>query len=365
MATSDWRKEKYPILFEPKDKENGWDGSRDEEFWEAVRAVKKECMKRLKTEGKYNFSEIHFPTFEYPHRYLKENEFQTATLFWEEGESYSFEASVNFRSAKFENADFSGIVFGNSDFIEAKFKYALFFNSEFKRKINFNNAEFEKCDFKFVTFQHVIFDHATMLNAIFWDVDFGPDVKKVYFCCTKIGTIEFWNTKFHDADFDFCCADEFVIRGAYFDGEASFKFSLLKKIIVTGSERRPKTSFKHLSFSNATFEKSYFSDIRIDDADRSTFRIIKKSFDDQGDHIQANKFYSREMAAYGKELAKTNRGRHIEEKIVFYLGKTISNFSQSWWRPFQLIVIWSYPGIIQQTHPAKSTVARSFLDSIV
>lgn len=254
MKTSDWRNEKYPILFKPKDKESGWDGSQDDEFWEAVRAVKKECVERCETENReieYDFSDVHFPDFTSPVDYFNNQRiFNTATLFWETGEVYGFEKHADFRWAEFQSADF-GV------------------------------AEFQSADFYYID------------------------------------------------------SESFLALHAKFTEKLRFDYATIKKIVFTGD-----ALIQHFSCLHATFEEAYFNGATIHDGDRDAFRILKKSFDEQGDHIQANEYYSHEMAAYGKELEGKWK-THFEDKIIFYLSQAISNFSQSWFQPLLWILYWS------------------------
>jgi len=77
-------------------------------------------------------------------------------------------------------------------------------------------------------------------------------------------------------------------------------------------------------------------DVLSNNTNRETFRIIKDSFDKIGNHIEANKFFGREMCKYEEELPKK---LFNQEKIIFKLNKLISNFGQSYIRPIILIVI--------------------------
>nr|WP_289055213.1 hypothetical protein [uncultured Psychrobacter sp.] len=70
---------------------------------------------------------------------------------------------------------------------------------------------------------------------------------------------------------------------------------------------------------------------------RETFRIIKKSFDDVGNQLEANRFFVEEMNAYSKELIASDG--NYSEKIVFFTNYITSSFGRSYIRPFLLLVL--------------------------
>lgn len=66
-------------------------------------------------------------------------------------------------------------------------------------------------------------------------------------------------------------------------------------------------------------------------ANRQTARIIKNEFDKQGDIINANIFYAKEMKQREKELQKDlKEGQNFFEYLVFKLHGLSSNHSQDW-----------------------------------
>ena len=77
-----------------------------------------------------------------------------------------------------------------------------------------------------------------------------------------------------------------------------------------------------------------FLDIYVDftNTNRETFRIIKNSFDKNGDYIEGNKFFSLEMKKYKEELKNKSWKNHFQEKIVFSINEKISNFGQNYFK---------------------------------
>ncbi|HCD33319.1 MAG TPA: hypothetical protein DER01_12995 [Phycisphaerales bacterium] len=80
------------------------------------------------------------------------------------------------------------------------------------------------------------------------------------------------------------------------------------------------------------------SSVNLKNTNRETFRIIKHSFDQIGNVIEANKYFVYEMIKYKEELRGTDRK---QEKFVFYLNDYISKFGQSYIRPMLWLIAMS------------------------
>jgi hypothetical protein len=65
------------------------------------------------------------------------------------------------------------------------------------------------------------------------------------------------------------------------------------------------------------------------------FRQLKFVNDKQGNHIEANNFYMMEMKKYKDTIIKKN----FQDKIIFYFNETISDFGQSWIKPFGFYLV--------------------------
>jgi hypothetical protein len=70
---------------------------------------------------------------------------------------------------------------------------------------------------------------------------------------------------------------------------------------------------------------------------RDVYRQLKLALDNQKDHINANEFYSLEMKAYEKVLQQQEAD--FQEKLIFSIHKSVSNFGQSWTKPLTLIIM--------------------------
>ena len=150
-----------------------------------------------------------------------------------------------------------------------------------------------------------------------------------------------------------CTTDDFIINNLI--GQA--KFTTLSKLIINKLLKiensncsnfkfhnfiisNAKKTFNNISFiSNKGF--TIFNGVKWGDirktfdktTDRDTFRQLKYVNEKQGNIIEANKFYSAEMEAYKKELKGEKWKTHWQDKIIFWLNKKSSNFSQNWLKP--------------------------------
>lgn len=74
-----------------------------------------------------------------------------------------------------------------------------------------------------------------------------------------------------------------------------------------------------------------FLNFKVENCNRETARIIKDSFEQQNNIIEANKFYALEMKEREKELDKDKEnGKNFFEWLVFKVHGLSSNHSQDW-----------------------------------
>lgn len=76
--------------------------------------------------------------------------------------------------------------------------------------------------------------------------------------------------------------------------------------------------------------------VEKDNTNRETFRIIKNSFDDVGNKLEANKFFAEEMAVYKKEL--DDEGDKWD-RLVYRANEEISDFGRSYIKPSVLLFL--------------------------
>lgn len=166
--------------------------------------------------------------------------------------------------------------------------------------------------------------------------------KKMVLEGIKVGEFNCYNTDFLNVVKINCCNfDNFKIERSIFKIITIFEDSYFKKLVNFDYV----TFNKKLNLSNSEFEKGLnltntnlddsvnFLNTKINDVEetnRETFRIIKRSFDAIGNVIEANKYYAYEMQAYQRE--KLN----CIDYIVFRINKIVSNFGQNW----MLALVW-------------------------
>lgn len=96
-----------------------------------------------------------------------------------------------------------------------------------------------------------------------------------------------------------------------------------------------KTTIDGSNVADSIFNNLEWGKISNINANRDTFRQLKHANDKQSNYLASHQFYAREMEEYNKTIVNKN----LEEKIVFLLGKYISNFSQSWITPLCWTII--------------------------
>ncbi|WP_417332714.1 pentapeptide repeat-containing protein [Halarcobacter sp.] len=284
----------------------------------------------------------------------------------------------------------------NISFINCTFKKSLFFSNpnikkEIKAKIVFNN-----CDINKFFFQNIVFDDDVIFEnklnelqcnkSIFSNdfnikninkiesIDFFDSIFDKEFSINKVNYIDnlslnestfknkvrikeislfksdfynvtfsdladfykttFFTTNFNKTDFN----DISVFTEATFKENVEFKYTTFNKLSIfrntvfkkevdlTDSIFNVKGNFLGIS-SN----KDKYQDIKV--SNRETARIIKDSFEQQNNIIEANKFYALEMKEMEKELKFTKRPF---EWLVFKTHSLASNHSQEW----LLVLFW-------------------------
>ncbi len=106
--------------------------------------------------------------------------------------------------------------------------------------------------------------------------------------------------------------------------------------IAEASKKIEKTSFLDSHLNSVKWGKIF----QIQ-ASQDIFRQLKFVNDNQGNHIEANLFYTMEMEKYKNDILD-NKGwfsNWWQEKLIFLFGRKLSNFGQSWFLPFLWILI--------------------------
>lgn len=276
---------------------------------------------------------------------------------------------------------------------ERKINSLLIKNSEFKEKVFLNNLETDKLVIKDTFFEEKVelnnlktkmlliedtvfkkkfelregdIGDATLDNTNFEGLfqSYGTTYKK-FFCFKSIfeDFVGFEDCSFFDtAKFEYVTFESFT-------NFRSTKF-------MQGLDLKTINLKEYPNFLNV--------EIKSDKTNRETFRIIKHSFDKIGNHIEANKFFAREMSEYKRELTKivskqksfikyikkcltkkyirrTLGGKSLKQKLcgvinftqrlfrkyllqerfIFWFNEKTSNFGQSYFRPIGWILLLS------------------------
>ena len=150
--------------------------------------------------------------------------------------------------------------------------------------------------------------------------------KTSFYQNTKFKSLcDFYKTKFQCNNFERTTFEDIVVfTESEFHKDVNFKYTTFGKLALFR-----KTIFqKTVNFEDSIFkEEANFLDINANMANRETARIIKNSFEQQNNIIEANRFYALEMKEREKELELL---KNPLEWIVFKLHGISSDHSQSW-----------------------------------
>lgn len=269
---------------------------------------------------------------------------------------FIFNKNINF--IKFDRTTFNNKVDLSwneiNDYFEIDrsiFKESIDLFSCSSNRIEIKEANFEKL----VKFSNMkIRLEVTISNSIFHEkLDFRN-------CRIKNLTIEDSHFK-KPVDFFGSHFDNFHIKNSSFDDFVSFEECTFRSEKDTSKPTKFEnvTFLNFVSFRDTKFihgldlksvnlkEMANFLDSNLVNAkrneaaykntERETFRIIKHSFDRIGNLIEGNKVFALEMCKYEEELKKNKRS--WQEILVFFINKLVSNFGQSWVRPFIILVV--------------------------
>jgi len=256
---------------------------------------------------------------------------------------------------------------------------AIYNYSQFDYTCKFySNIKFDRCHFKdtlFNTNQYNFLKENTIKQIIFKNCIFDSKFKLNNF---QIKVFKILDSVFKNKfEFKENILDELLIDNSNFEkivdlfGSKFKKFKIYKSIFDdfvgfencqfgTDNKLREEISvFKYatfldfINFRNTNFKSGLdIENINIKEApnflnmsiefkntNRETFRIIKHSFDQISNNIEANKYFIQEMKKYKEDLKKKPLIGNIQEKIIFNLNDTISSFGQSYLKPILWLIV--------------------------
>lgn len=275
-------------------------------------------------------------------------------------------------------------IFNNGVYVDLKdeskegrvIKNSLFEDCEFKGIISLSNAEFEREVFKFkpkpnidtevseptwlssILINNVVFhdkckfNYIDIVNLVIKDAKFLSKLE------VKESVISYFELNNSNVSEVFDSFDSRFIRFVFyksiftdFSGFEKVAFGLKGSVNDMYVARFVYTTF--MSFSNfrstkflsgLDFENSNLkeqpnflkTEIGSKNTNRETFRIVKKSFDDVGNQLEANKFFVEEMKAYKKELDDDG---DKWDRLVYRANEEISDFGRSYIKPSVLLFL--------------------------
>jgi len=152
--------------------------------------------------------------------------------------------------------------------------------------------------------------------------------------CNFFQLFDCYRSKFGSFNIDKCIFEGIaVLDGCSFgdmrkraSAPTSFSHSTFNEAI----NFRKAKFFSGLDISTINFNKfpNFFdAEVKPENTNRETFRIIKHSFDNVGNFIEGNRFFAKEMKKYRKDLQKNGT---LQEKLIFLFNHRISDFGQNY-----------------------------------
>ena len=127
----------------------------------------------------------------------------------------------------------------------------------------------------------------------------------------------------------------------------AFNLSCTSKAFISGLSVTDKTNMHKAKFlQSLDLDGAYFSgdcffkEIQIPStSSRETYRMIKASFDKEGNTLEGNKYFALEMKAYEREL-KENGGTK-SERFLLWVNRATSDYGQDFIRPILILVFFN------------------------
>jgi|GEM_PF-3513158 len=216
-------------------------------------------------------------------------------------------------------------------------------------KLFFHISSFDNLIIKSLEYDTIFIDDSKIQNLSFERTSIKSHLKlrdNPVIKSAKLDILLFEENSY--AEIEGCNFDDLTIKDCQSKPE-HFSFlncNITKNLTVSGSElnnytfdtvdaSKAKILMINTNFMGNTFTK--FNNVKWgefilskDVKNRDTFRQLKHVNDQQGNYIQANKFYALEMEKYGEEVSPS---KNFQEWLVFVISKNLSNFSQDWTKP--------------------------------
>jgi hypothetical protein len=259
------------------------------------------------------------------------------------------EGNINLFWKKFyEEYNSRQILFGIKNVVFPKFESQGGLAKGSPRKIIFEYLDsyliFEDCIFEDKISLYKYSHELKFMNCEFRD-KFEIVIRKkgiTTFIHCNFQYLEFRSVDIEDTiKFEDCIIGEFILRNVDFEFIFSFiKTTINKKIELDHVEFSEEAFFNESTIKDKLdltktifYKQKNFYKLKTEVANRETARIIKDSFEQQNNIIEANKFYALEMKEREKEL---DPKKDFFEWLVFKFHGLSSNHSQDW----TLVLFW-------------------------
>lgn len=245
---------------------------------------------------------------------------------------YSLFSDCNFKKKiEISSAVINNQIFNNTPKIELELGELNIVNSSINNKFVLNNSKLYKLNIENVTFNSRFEFKENTVNT--FNI-FNTNFHKIFDAYkSAFGTYTSEKCIFYDfSGFELCDFSFSNKKLSTFKYVTFLSFVNYRNAIFHGGLDLENTNLKE----SINFLKA---EIKSDNTNRETYRIIKNSFDLVGNNIEANKYFALEMKQYKKEL--TNK-KVSQEKFIFWLNEKISNFGMSYIRPIFLIFIFAF-----------------------
>lgn len=353
------------ILHCEKDHNNGWytfglankkewNSEKVKLFWKEIRNIISNSQDRLSKFLPISFTNIIFPKFEGNGLVSMETDYENS--FFEKNGEKKFIQSIEFTNCTFmDNIYFTDIQF-EKDIVF--FKCTLKNKIYFKRQQNIRISFLECPKIESLDFSRIIFEQKVEIKECIVESSNFENTRFKDFC-------DFEKTEFNEIKFKNTVFEKLVtFQKTRFKEDVDFYYvtfkthSIFKNTIFERIVNFENTLFEvDGSFYGVSSKKDRKKPINV--SNRETARIIKNSFEQQNNIIEANRFYALEMEKKSKELKILENPL---EWIVFKLHGISSNHSQSWLLPLFWIMIVSYLYILFST---KFNLIDSFLYNLM
>lgn len=155
--------------------------------------------------------------------------------------------------------------------------------------------------------------------------------------------VDFYEKTFEKFEIRKCIFDDFVVfekcsfgtTSKSTNGVAKFTYATFKdNVNFRSTDFRSGIDLQNINLSSVP----NFLGTAIDPKNtvRESFRIVKNSFDNVGNYIEANTHFAHEMDKYREELNETD---NFWEHLVYKFNYGVSNFGQDYVTPIKLIFI--------------------------